>query len=148
MARPPTYDLAAYSYCGVVRHPFCSPVYTQPWPYGEKVGFSFRAGDIIEDLLEFQLSSDGKFVAARITLVGRLAEDGRSGWVNVWRLNTGRRGPTGMFFIDVLGTERKPAIAWQGRSWNNWQGWHGRGRDHWRGWDNWHDWDGWGGART
>ena len=80
MAQPPTYDLAAYSYRGVVRHPFCSPVYTQPWPYGRKVGFSFRAGDLIEDLLEFQLSSDGKFVAARTHI----------GWVNVWRLNTAR----------------------------------------------------------
>ena len=64
---------------------------------------SFRAGDLIEDLLEFQLSSDGKFVAARTHI----------GWVNVWRLNTGRRGrrPKGMFFIDVLSMPREPAIA-------------------------------------
>ena len=102
MAQPPTYDVTAYSYGGVVRRNFRSPVYTEPWPYGERVGVTFGPGEIIEDFLEFRLSEDGRFLAARISL----------GWVNIWCLNTGRRGrrPRGIFYIDVLATER-PAAA-------------------------------------
>ena len=94
MARPPTFDLSTYRFRGTVRHRFSAPVYSEPYPYGSRVGHTFYGGETVGDLLEFRLSADGEYVSARTHI----------GWVNVWCLRNRSGRPRGVYFISVVGT--------------------------------------------
>ena len=95
MVQAPTYDLSAYTYSGMVLHPFHCPVYDAPPPHGSYIVMTLFAMDCVGPFLEFRASEDGQFVSAKIDI-------GLMGWVNVWRRGT--------YYMRVMG-EPRPAAA-------------------------------------
>ena len=91
MAQPPSPDVRRFSYTGVVKKSFCCPVYTDAYPNGIRVGFTFPSGAEVGDLLEFRLSDDKEYLSARTHL----------GWINVWASRNRAGLHRGVHFVDM-----------------------------------------------
>ena len=78
------------------RRPFVCPVYTLPWPHGEKIGVVFRPGDEFGPISDYELSEinqDGdQYFGVCVKGLG---------WINIWTRMNLERQPVGVNFATV-----------------------------------------------